>query len=293
MQPGLPSLILDFRFWIRSGVAQPGRSWIPDKTTESYTILLHMRLAFFNKLAVVAVCVSLGLSCTSKSKPADDLGDPAGEPEQYSAAAVRSLDDGAEHELNVTRIFKSGNLRRQEWTEQGESYALIWLPDLGKMYVLDLDRRCYVENEPYTQGAAMPEREPVGSQVRTSEAERVVPDSTGSGRDHLKGEALERVFGDAPSSDRIDTQRLSDTTIDGHSCVVLERRAIFPDDHVEITTTFCARDLSGLAIRVETGRSGGRGGTRLITRLRDILLTVPADAFVVPPEFRKVDKLSR
>ncbi|MEK6299280.1 MAG: hypothetical protein AABO41_01040 [Acidobacteriota bacterium] len=252
-----------------------------------------MKSASLNRLAVAAVCFSLAIACTSRSKRVGDLEDSAGEPEQYSATVVCSVDDGTERELSVTRIFKSGELRRQEWTEQGEAYALIWRPDLGKMYALDLAQRCYTENETNPQGEAMPGREPLASQSRTFEVEHVVPDSASANRDRVEGDAVERALGGAPSFARVETQRLSDKTIDGHPCTVLERRAIFVDDHVEVTTTFCARELGGLAIRVETGPGAGTGGARLITELRDIRLGVPADAFVVPHDFRKVDKLPR
>lgn len=251
-----------------------------------------MLLSALNRLALAAVCVSLAMACNSGSEPGD-VEVPAGEPEQYSATVVRSVDDGSERELNVTRIFKSGDLRRQEWTEMGESYALIWRPDLGKLYALDLERRCYVENEMNnTQAAILPEHEPSAFQSLASEDVTKVPHSSSSSRDRVDAEAVERALGDAPSADRVETRRLPDKTIDGHSCTVLERRAISFDNHVEVTTTFFARDLGGIAIRVETA-SGAETGTRLITTWRDIRLNAPADAFVVPSDFRRVDKLSR
>jgi hypothetical protein len=239
-----------------------------------------MQSGELNKLAVAAVCVALAIACNSKSKRA---GDPAGEPERYSATVVRSVNDGVERELSIARVFKSGDMWRQEWTQQDESYALIWRPDLGKMYELDLARRCYVENETNPKEANLPTGE---------QAVPEVPDSVDAVRGKAGAEAVEQALGDAPSPERIEVQQLSDTTVDGHVCEVFERREIFPDNHVVVTTTFRARELGGLAIRVETGPAPG-AGTRLILMLRDVRLDVPADAFVVPADFRKVDKLPR
>jgi len=240
-----------------------------------------MRLDILNKLAVAAVCVALAIACNSRSKRASD---PAGEPERYSATVVRSVNDGVERELIIARIFRSGDLWRQEWNE---SYALIWRPDLGKTYELDLARSCYVENETNPQEANLPAGE------QAAEATPDIPDLVDGVRGKAGAEAVEQALGDAPSPELIETQQLSNTTVDGYDCEVFERRETFSDNHVVLTTTFRARELGGLAIRVETGPVPGAGGTRLIIKLRDIRLDVPAEAFVVPADFRKVDKLPR
>src|SRR5688572_24821947 len=72
-------------------------------------------------------------------------GEPAGEPEQYSATVVRTIDDGTTRETSITGEARSGEKRREEWTEQDQNRALIWRPDLGKGFLLDLDRRLFVE----------------------------------------------------------------------------------------------------------------------------------------------------
>ena len=227
----------------------------------------------------MAVCACLAVACHRQpdSIGGDDDTGLAGEPEQFSATVVRSLEDGAERDLSVTRVFKSGDLRREEWIEQGESRAFIWRADLGKSYLLDLDRRLYVERDNRPDAALRPESESTSSAVS----------------DGVRAEAVERAVGAASLPVRVESRPLSDRTIDGHPCAVLERREIFTGGHVEVTTCFRARDLRGLAIRVENGPVTGTNGAKLITKWRDILIDVPADAFVVPSDFKKVDKLMR
>ncbi|HSO75033.1 MAG TPA: hypothetical protein VLU47_09355, partial [Blastocatellia bacterium] len=96
----------------------------------------------------VAVCVCIAIACHRQPGAVDDPGaEISGEPEQFSAIIVYAVDDGIERELRVTRIFKSGDLRREEWIERGESRASIWRPDLGKAYLLDVEGHCYLESD--------------------------------------------------------------------------------------------------------------------------------------------------
>lgn len=249
-------------------------------------------------LAVVAVCVCIAIACHRQSGAVDDPGaELSGEPEQFSATIAYAVDDGVERELSVTRIFKSGNLRREEWIEQGESRALIWRLDLGKTYLLDIEGRCYVESD-ITPDITHDDPLKVGSESTASRNRlpEVEPGDRGSASaslDPIAGEKVDRAFDDAPSPVRVENRRLADRTIDGHPCAVLERRESFTGDHTQVTTTFRARDLNGLAIRIETGLGAGTEGTKLITRWRDIREDVPADVFTVPPDFRKVDRLPR
>ena len=83
---------------------------------------------------------------------------------------------------------------------------------------------------------------------------------------------------------------LSSAVIDGHSCSVNERRAIFGDGHVEITRRFSATDLSGLLLRIESESEPAT--IKVLTERRDIRLDVTDDVFVVPTDFRKVERLS-
>jgi hypothetical protein len=256
-------------------------------------MLPRRELVLSIRLVALAVCACLAIAC--HRKPDSFGGDPdtgiAGEPEQFSATVVRSLEDGAERDLSVTRIFKSGDLRREEWIEQGESRAVIWRADLGKSYLLDLDRRLYVESEIRPDSSLRPESESTNSERAAAPAKSVR--NSALSPDGVRVEAVERAVGTEPLPVRVESRSLSDRTIDGHPCAVIERRETFAGDHVEVTTCFRARDLRGLAIRVEMGPAAGTSGAKLVTKWRDILFDVPADAFVVPSDFRKVDKLMR
>src|SRR5262249_11291337 len=146
---------------------------------------------------------------------------------QYAATIVRIVDDGTNQQTTITREARSGEMRRQEWTEDGRNLALIWRPDLGKSFMLDLDHRVYAEI----------------NSIQAQPLERTV--------DGLV-ETVDRVLDDAPSPTSVETRALPSQTIEGHPCRVSEQRASFPDGHTEITTTFRARDLNALAIRIES-----------------------------------------
>ncbi len=246
----------------------------------------------------LAFCVLIATAChrqpAAVDAPAEEL---SGEPERFSATIFIAVDDGVEREVSVTRIFKSGDLRREEWIEQHESRALIWRPDLGKTYLLDIERRCYVESDTApsngSHNAVKAWSESTASDDRSPEVEPAGRSSASASRGSLAREAVDRVFDRAPSPLRVETRRLADQTIDGHPCTVFERREIFTGNQVEVTTTFRARDLNGLAIRIETGLDARTEGSKLITRLRDISREVLADAFAVPPDFRRVNRLPR
>src|SRR6266478_5689512 len=100
-------------------------------------------------LILVAMPVVLTNGCRNRVLPGDSDSnlEPAGEPEQYSATVVRIIEDGTSRETSVSREARSGEKRREEWTEEGQNRALIWRPDLGKSFLLDLDGRAYVEFE--------------------------------------------------------------------------------------------------------------------------------------------------
>ncbi|MFY9608791.1 MAG: hypothetical protein WAU45_09285 [Blastocatellia bacterium] len=248
--------------------------------------------------AVAAAFVCIAIACNRQPAAVDDPdAELSGEPEQFSATIVHAVDDGVEREINVTRIFKSGNLRREEWIEQGESLALIWRPDLGKTHLLDIEGRCYVESD-ITPNTTSDKALKVGSESTVSQDQSLKGEpanrsSARVGRDAIAGEAVDRAFDRAPSPVHVENRRLADQTIDGHPCAVAERREIFAGNHTSVTTTFRARDLNGLAIRIEMGLGEGTEGAKLITKWRDIRRVVSSDVFAVPPDFRRVDKLPR
>lgn len=246
----------------------------------------------------VALCLCVSIACHRQPRAVDDLGaELSGELDQFSATVVCAVDDGVERELSVTRIFKSGDLRREEWSEQGGSRALIWRPDLGKTYLLDIEARCYVESEITPEitfdDALKAGSESTASGNRSPEVESADRNSASVRRDAIAGEAVDRAFDLAPSPLRVENRRLTDQTVDGHPCAVLERREFFTGDKIELTTTFRARDLDGFVIRIEAGLGAGTDGPRLITSWRDIRRDVQPGVFTVPPDFRRVDRLPR
>jgi len=292
--PLLPSL--ENRAALPIWELRPGLS-LPKNLVDArilFDMLPRRELLHSIRLVAAAVCACLAISC--HRQPDSAGGDPdsglAGEPEQFSATVIRSLEDGAERDLRVTRIFKSGDLRREEWIEQGESRAVIWRADLGKSYLLDLDRRLYVESDSRPDTALRPERESTSSESAAAPEESEAR-SSALIRDGVTAESVERSVGSAPLPVGVESRSLSDRTIDGHPCAVIERRETFASGHVEVTTCFRARDLRGLAIRIEIGPVTGTNGAKLVTKWRDILIDVPADVFVVPSDFKKVDKLMR
>ncbi|HVG21005.1 MAG TPA: hypothetical protein VNI02_18290 [Blastocatellia bacterium] len=241
-------------------------------------------------LTLLSLCP---VACRSKSPPADVDPGVAGEPENYSATVVRSIDDGTEREASVTRVARSGELRREEWTEQAGRRALIWRPDRAKAFLLDLDKRMYVELPlSFAVGRGLETDAPraEAGQAMASDDTNITRASD-EARRAVDPEAVERAVGDAPSPERVETRWLADQTIENHVCRVSEQRAIFSGGHAEITRTFRAVDLGGLAIRIETVAEPRDGGAKVIISRRDIRTDVSPDEFVVPAEFRKVDKL--
>ncbi len=250
--------------------------------------MLLRRESRLTSWAVILVAMSVVLTngCRNRVPPGDGDSnfEPAGEPEQYSATVVRIVEDGTSREISVSRETRSGEKRREEWTEEGQNRALIWRPDLGKSFLLDLDGRAYVEFE-ITSGQ-LPES-PTGARN---------PHDVFSARNAVSPEvgdstvqAIDHDVGNTQPPTRVETRVLTPRVIDGHSCAVYEQRAIFHDGHVETTRRFRARELSGLVIRVEN--EAEQGSARVITERRDVRMDVAPDTFNVPADFEKVGKL--
>lgn len=238
-------------------------------------------------LIALAMSVMLNSGCRNRTQPdgGDGSAQGAGEPEQYSATVVRILEDGARRDTNVTREARSGEKRREEWTEDGQQRALIWRPDIGKAFLLDLDRRAYLEIDI----TVAPLSEPRAAAIKPDGPSSV----KGGGRLGATGstvQAIEQYFDDAQPPIRVETETLSPSVIDGHACVVYRSRAVFPDGHTETTTRFQATDLSGLLLRIESGTE--QGSARTITERRDVRAVVAPDAFIVPADFKRVQKLA-
>lgn len=224
------------------------------------------------------VAVLLAVACRNGGTPAVTGGRQAlaGEPESYAATVVRTFEDGDRREVSQSRMARSGDFRREEWVEQGEHRALIWRPDLGFAYVLDVDRRLYGKF-------------PIGEKAAGVPDEALPADATGL---LIDPQAIDRAFDDASMPVKVEARALPDQFIDGYQCEVSEQHASFADGHIEITRLFRARDLAGLAIRVETESNKDARRLRAVTERRDIQLDVPSDQFSVPDGFRRDDKLT-
>lgn len=237
-------------------------------------------------IAAVAVLLPLlSIACRDRAQPADgDSNIPtAGEPDQYSATVVRTVENGTARETSTSREARLGEKRREEWTEGDQNRALIWRPDLGKIFLLDLSERVYVEFEL----AGGSPSEPQAGAGDSNAVSRPRPSDTGDGTI----QAIDHYFVERQPPTRVETRVLPSASIDGHTCAVYEQREFFSDAHSETTRRFYARDLSGLLLRVES--QDEQGSASLITERRDIRTDVAPDTFAVPVDFKKVEKLRR
>ncbi|HSB07933.1 MAG TPA: hypothetical protein VLM38_00365 [Blastocatellia bacterium] len=240
------------------------------------TTTFRLRLFFIALITAVASVHSQ--ACDKHGLPDSGRMPPAGEPDKYSATVVRIVDDGARREVSITREFRSGEMRREEWIEQGRNCALIWAGDVKNAILLDLDAHAYAEVE-------ITPKAPEGQQLNGPDGR---PGRDAGGPEDGALQAIDRIFDERRSPDRVETRLLSGETIDGHWCSVYEERSTFPDGHTEVTKSYRATDLAGLALRVET--TSQPGATKVITERRDVRIDIPSDAFVVPPSYRKASR---
>ena len=215
-------------------------------------------------LAVVACAMLEAGACRDRKEQPFQESLVAGEPDEYSATVIRTVEDGAVRQVFVTRVARRGGMFREEWSEQGEARALIDRPDLGKSFLLFPDNRTYTESEPRPTAV-----EDAGDDLSP---------------DHIDRDHIDRAFGDAPLPASVTTRALADQTVEGYSCAVTEERATLEDGRAEVTRLFRARELAGLALRVEVES----GSLKIITERRDIQMQVPLEIFDVPADFRKV-----
>jgi hypothetical protein len=234
----------------------------------------------------IIVVLLLTNGCRNRAQSGDGEVEPDGEPAQYSATLVRIVEDETRRETSISREVRSGEMRRDEWTEQGQKRALIWRPDIGRGFLLDLDGRVYVEIE-ITAGLS---RESGGA-ARNQHYVSTPRNAAESDPADATVQSIDQYFDDRQPPIRSEIRVLPTVEIDGRRCAVYEQRAVFPDGHAETTRRFRARDLSGLALRVES--EAEPGSSKVITDRRDVRLEVAPDAFIVPADFKKVDKLPR
>jgi hypothetical protein len=225
-----------------------------------------------------------------KPQPDDVATAPAGEPETYTALIVRSIEDGQRLEVTETRVMRSGDMRREEWLEQGERRALILRYDTGKRFLLNLDKQIYVESDLGTNGAQTSlEKAQIrnpGSPPPASDSEKPEADAN---RQTSVMDFVEDNFSEEPT--RVETHVLPDETVANQLCKVVERRMTFADGRTEIVKLFRSESLSGLLMRTEMESLSPHDGLKVTTEWRDLKLEVSADTFTVPAHFKKVQRL--
>jgi hypothetical protein len=238
-------------------------------------------IAFLLLIAITTLTILLGGACRKPRQYNDGetTVEQAGEPEQYSATVIRTIHDGTSGDTTVTHEYRSGEKRREEWTERDQNWALIWRPDLGKSFLLDLDRRVYVELEITARHVGGPDS--LAGKTDISSSPNVEGDST--------VQAIDHYFDDTQSPVRVETRMLPPLAIDSHPCRVYEQRTIFVDGHTEIIRRFRAEDLAGLPLRIDC--ESEQGGIRVTTERREVRLEVASDSFVVPADFKRIERL--
>lgn len=204
--------------------------------------------------------------------------EPTGEPETYSATVVRTIVEGSNSETFITRIVKSNEKVREEWSEEDRHRALIWRPDLGKSFLLDLDQREFQEIAGDSPGVSE-----TGMGARAGLTPQRSPDL----EEDRNIQTIDQHLDDAQSPASVETHMLSEVVIEGHRCSVYEERSSFLDGHTEVTRRFRARDLAGLVLKVETSMLPG--GVTITTERRDVRTEASDDEFVVPADFKRVD----
>lgn len=223
--------------------------------------------------------------------PAVDAGaEVAGEPEEYSARVIRTIEGGDRREVEETRVAVAGGRMRQEWREQGQPRVLIWRPDLGKSFLLAPGQGSYVESAIYPDAAEF--QQPAAAAGNSSKPSGGSEEAALNDRYPLDPESVERDVGASSVASEAQTKGLPDQTIDGHPCTVWLKQATFPDGRTEVTMTYRATDLAGLAIRIENESRSASGTVKITTERKDIQKKVSPDEFEVPAGFKKVDRLS-
>lgn len=213
--------------------------------------------------------ISAACKSSDKKPTINSTLESSGEPESYSATVIRTIEEGDRREVTTTRIARLNEMYREEWTEAGERRAIIFRLDLGKSFLLSLDRKLYVESVMDDQQLSF---------ENESEAKQ-------------KADQIDRAFEAPPLPVESDTRALPDQAIDGHACQVIERREKFADGSVEVTRSYHARELAGLALRVEQESQSPLGRTRVVTERRDVRMDAARDEFDIPSDFTKVDSL--
>jgi hypothetical protein len=224
------------------------------------------------------------------SSTVDSAAETAGEPEEYSARVIRTIEAGDHHEVEETRVAVAGGMMRQEWREQGQPRVLIWRPDLGKSFLLAPDQGSYVESAIYPDAAEF--QQPAAAAGDSSKPSGGSEEAALRNRYAVDPEGIERDVGATSVESEALTKGLPDQSIDGHPCTVLLKQATFPDGTTEVTRMFRATDLAGLAIRIENESTSASGKVKITTERKDIQKKISPDEFEVPAGFKKVAHLA-
>ncbi len=222
-------------------------------------------------------------SCSeNRGSLVNDTATLTGEPDSYTATVIRTVEEeGKLPVVFTTRITRAGDLRKEEWTEQGEAHILIWRPDLGKCFLLFPEKRLYVESllQPLSSAKEDQTRRAPQSRTATGKAD------SATGDESAINDSFEAFLSSPVAVIESEVRRLPEQTLDSHRCAVEERRERFADGRSEVTKTFRAIDLSGLAIRIESLSQLANHQIKVTTERRDIQTSVPSTAFIVPADF--------
>jgi hypothetical protein len=238
---------------------------------------------------IITAAAASGCRPHPQSSTVDAGAETASEPEEYSARVIRTIEEGDHREVEETRLAVAGGMMRQEWKDQGQPRVLIWRPDLWKSFLLAPDQGIYVESAIYPDAAEFQQPAADGDSSRPTGGSK---EAALKDRYALDPESVERDVGASSVASEVQTKGLPDQTIDGHPCAVWLKHASFPDGRTEVTMTYRATDLAGLAIRIENESTSSSGTIKITTERKDIQKKVSPDEFEVPAGFKKVDRLS-
>lgn len=240
---------------------------------------------------ILASAIVSAVCCRRKPEPptAEAILTQPGEPETYTATIGHSIEDGERREISETRVARSGDMRREEWTENGERLALITRFDAGKSFLLNLNKQIYTETELVSQVAEKAKSAPAPSKASPKAVDAEKAESEAS-RQVAALEFVEDHFAEQPIS--LENRVLADEYIAGQLCKVTQTRATFADGRTDATTIFRAEGLYGLLMKTEKESVSPTHRVRIINEWRELSLVAAADEFVIPANFKKVQSLS-
>jgi hypothetical protein len=246
-----------------------------------------LRLALL--FLVLASAIVSAVSCRRNPEPpaaAEETLLPPGEPETYTATIVHTIEDGERREITETRVARSGDMRRQEWTENGERFALITRFDAGKSFLLNLNKQIYTETEMVLQVPEKAKAKSAPDSTKTVAAEKAESEAS---RQVAALEFVEDNFAEQPVG--LENRVLADEYIANQLCRVTQKRATFADGRSDVMTSFRAENLFGLVMKTERESVSSTHRIKMSNEWRELALVASADEFVIPANFKKVQSL--